>query len=201
VDADLGANPEPHIPTATGLCALDVLHLALLSVAAVPRLRRFRILRGELVRLRAHALAPPRAALVPAWGANLVELALVAQPMPTPAEEVEHWGLLAGMVRQARGLRKLVVDMVWGFYEILGAVLGEVGEAGLPPLEVLAMRCLRVVRRADVLGRFVLGFRRSLRYICLVSAAVGMRGSGTGCLRSGRLGWSACVRFSCASSG
>lgn len=188
VDPDLGANPEPHIPTATRLCVLDVLHLALLGVggvAAAPplKLKRFRILRGELGRLRAHALAP-RAALVPAWGAHLVELALVAQPMPTPAEDAEHWALLAGMVRQARGLRKLVVvDTRWGFYEVLGAVLEEEGEAGMmPPVEVLEMKCLRAVRRADMLGRLVLGFRRSLRHVCLMFAAVGAAGEWNGVL-------------------
>ena len=176
VDPDLGANPEPHIPTATALCVFDVLHLALLctSTATVPPLRRFRILPGgELAPWRSHALAP-RAALDAAWGGNLVELALVAQPVPTPAEEAEYWALLTGMVRQARGLRKLVVaDARWGFYEVLAAVLGEEGEAGMPPLEVLEMQRLPAVRRVDVLARFVLGFRRSLRHVGLVFVAMG----------------------------
>ncbi|KAG7287210.1 hypothetical protein NEMBOFW57_006716 [Staphylotrichum longicolle] len=171
IDPDLAPAQEPHIPTATGLCVLDVMHLALLCSARLP-LRRFRILRGEISHLRAHALVP-RGALAPAWGAHLVELAVVTVPVPTPAEEAEHFALVAGMIRQARALRKLVVvDAHSEFYEfLLARLLDENEGAAPPPLEVLEMRYLGAVR-ADVLAQFVCLFRRSLRHLYLMSAAV-----------------------------
>jgi hypothetical protein len=43
----------------------------------------------------------------------------------------------------------------------------------MPPLEVLHMQHVGPVMRVDVLTRLVLGFRRSLRHVCLMAAAVG----------------------------
>ena len=240
IDADVGVSTELPIPITAGLYVLDVMHVALLctggasnhtgtsisTTTATPeeqgiatRLRRFLIKRNHLSRPWAQSLVP-RAALAPGWGAGLAELALVVQPMATAEQEAEYWGVLAGMVGQARGLRKLVLDCArWGFCEVLAGVLlleergqegreggeaeggegGEWGEGAVSalPLEVLEMRYMRTVRRVDVLARLVLGFRRSLRHVCLVGAAAGVArewngmlaawAAGLDCLRSFQL--------------
>ncbi|KAK4109257.1 hypothetical protein N656DRAFT_783155 [Canariomyces notabilis] len=166
INPDIVTVPEPNPPKSTGLCVLDMVHVALLAVANIP-LKSFHLNRGTLMRGWINSLVPSNIveSLTPPWSTHLIDLQLAWHPVfnRTPRTRCP----LVDIVLCGKSLRRLSVICPPSefFIRVLAA-----RDSDRPPLEVLHLRFVET--SPGHVQALVLRFAETLEHLCVDRATV-----------------------------